>query len=462
MDTDVYKCILRSLSEAVCAVDADSRILCFNRRAQQLTGVSREDALGASLEKLFPAQTSRLRSLVSEVMQSGEPIQGARVQLVNNDGENIPVIANMAPVLSKAGAVAGVTVILQDNRQIELLRRQLSHAYTFGDIVTKDHRVRRILENVPNVAASKSTVLIQGPTGTGKELLARVIHSSSARADMPFVAINCGALPDTLLESELFGYKKGAFTDAKRDKRGRVALAEGGTLFLDEIGDVSPAMQVKLLRVLDQKTYEPLGSTQPVKADVRILAATNRPLQEMVASGTFRADLYFRLNVIEFFLPPLCERPSDIPPLLQHFIELLNAQEGREIKTVSQRAMNYLMHYSYPGNVRELRNILEHAYVVCPGEEIQPECLPLRVIASPQAATSQALPGRATASLPLRRMSAVEQMRLIRRALKDSGNHRGKAAMALGIDKSTLWRKMKRFDIDQCEQPNIRATNTGV
>jgi len=445
IQTDTYKCILRSLAEAVCAVDLRWRIVCFNHRAERLTGVNQQDALDAPLQKVFPAKSGQLRSLIARVMELGQPISGKRIQLVTNDGKSISVIAKTAPVLDRSGAVSGVAVILQDNRRIEILRRELRHAYTFGDIVTKDDRIRQILEIVPNVAESDSTVLIHGPTGTGKELLARAIHSASPRNDGPFVAINCGALPDTLLESELFGYKKGAFTDAKRDKLGRFALAEGGTLLLDEIGDVSPAMQVRLLRVLEEKRYEPLGSTESIRANIRILAATNRDLQEMVDSGKFRADLYYRLNVIEFHLPSLADRPGDIPLLLEHFVELLNAEKGRDVKRVSHTAMSCLMRYSFPGNVRELRNILEHAYVLCAGDEIGHDCLPSRITSLSASNRSDDL--KQPAVVPLRRMAPEEQRKLIAYMLREHNGHRKKTADALGIDKSTLWRKMKRFGI---------------
>lgn len=446
IQAEAHKCILRSLSEAVCAVDMRRRIICFNRQAQRLTGVEQQHALGAALEEIFPAQTGQLRWLVESVMESGQAIPATRIELATRRRKRIPVMAKAAPIVRQSGKVDGVTVILQDNRRIELLRRELRHAYAFGDIVTKDDRIRQILEVVPTVARSKSAVLIQGATGTGKELLARAIHSASPHREGPFVAINCGALPHTLLESELFGYEKGAFTDAKEDKPGRFALAEGGTLLLDEIGDVPLAMQVKLLRVLEETKYEPLGSTQSRKADVRIVAATNRDLDTMVNAGQFRADLYYRLNVMEFQLPPLADRPCDIPLLLEHFMELLNAEKGRDVRRISPAAMNCLMRYAYPGNVRELRNILEHAYVLCPDDEIRSDCLPARVVGvsnSWEHGRSQPV-----ASRPLRRMPPGEQRRRIIEVLNRYDGHRAKTANALGIDKSTLWRKMKKFDVN--------------
>jgi len=446
MQAEAYKSILKSLSDAVCAVDLQSRVRCLNRQAESLIGMSTQDALGASLETVFPADVGQLYSLVADVMESGKTIRGIRTYIINRNAERIPVIVNTAPILDNRGAVNGVVVVLQDNRHMELLRRELRREYTFQDIVTKDDRIRRILDILPNVAESDTTILIHGPTGTGKELLARAIHSASARSAGPFVAVNCGALPDTLLESELFGYKKGAFTDAKQDKQGRFALAQGGTLLLDEIGDMSAAMQVKLLRVLQERKYEPLGGTGFIKANVRILAATNRDLQKMVNAGEFRADLYYRLNVIEFRLPPLSERPGDIPLLLEHFLEVLNAEKNRNVKRISHTALGHLMRYSYPGNVRELRNILEHAYVLCADEEIREDCLPHRVL---RFTSSSQLESSRTVAIPLRRMPSEEQRCLIEKTLRMHSGHRAKTADALGINKSTLWRKMRKFGIEK-------------
>jgi len=445
MKAEVYQSILRSLSEAVCSVNLQWHIQCLNGQAELLTGVRAQDAIGRSLKDVFPDDTGELRGMIATVMESGRTISGTRTHIVNCHGEHIPVVVNAAPVLDGAQTVTGVVLILQDDRAIELLRRELKQQYTQGDIVTKDGRIQRILQMLPSVAESNASVLITGPTGVGKELLARAIHSASRR-EGPFLAINCGALPDALLESELFGYKRGAFTDAKDDKQGRFALAEGGSLLLDEIGDVSPAMQVKLLRVLEERQYEPLGGTKSIKADVRIVATTNRDMQAMVASGDFRSDLYYRVNVIEFYVPPLAERTGDIPLLLEHFIEVFNVQMGRSVSRVSDAAMGHLMGYSYPGNVRELRNIMEHAYAICTGDVIDQECLHSRVLSCSGSRGPE--PMDQLTAVPLYRMPPEQQRKVILKALSDCDGRRAKTADALGIDKSTLWRKMKRFGID--------------
>jgi DNA-binding NtrC family response regulator len=284
-------------------------------------------------------------------------------------------------------------------------------------------------------------VLIEGQTGTGKELVATAIHNLSARSEQKYVAVNCGALPDTLLESELFGYKKGAFTDARQDKPGRFALAEGGTLFLDEVSDISTALQVKLLRVLQEKEYEPLGATRTVKANVRVIAATNKPLMEQVKRGAFRDDLYYRLNVVRIVLPRLAERREDIPLLVNHFIARINAERGKQFQGFSDAAMARLMDHEFPGNVRELQNIVERATILCRGDWIEPDCLPGELLSMPHDEPRRATL-RAAAPLEEAESAAIAQ------ALRDYGGHRGRTAAALGIDKSTLWRKMKKFAIE--------------
>jgi transcriptional regulator with PAS, ATPase and Fis domain len=283
-------------------------------------------------------------------------------------------------------------------------------------------------------------VLIEGPTGSGKELFAKAIHNLSRRARRKYVAVNCGALPDTLLESELFGYKRGAFTDAKKDKPGRFARAEGGTLFLDEISDISTALQVKLLRVLQEKEYEPLGATTTVKSDVRVIAATNKPLAAQLARGTFREDLYYRLNVVKIVLPPLAERREDIPLLADHFIRKFNAEKDKQVEGISEEALGLLMRHDLPGNVRQLQNLIEHAVVLCRGDRIELDCLPAEFV---QGTSGGNLPGAKPAGSPLLEAEATA----ILESLGQHDGHRGKTAAALGIDKTTLWRKMKRYGI---------------
>jgi transcriptional regulator with PAS, ATPase and Fis domain len=301
----------------------------------------------------------------------------------------------------------------------------------------------KLFQILPDIAQSDATVLIEGESGTGKELFATAVHNLSSRQNKPFIKVNCAALPETLLESELFGYKRGAFTDAKRDKPGRFRQAHGGTIFLDEIGDMSKGTQVKLLRVLEQKEYEPLGSNKTEKVDVRIIAATNRDLMEMMHRREFREDLFFRINVIRLSIPPLRERREDIPLLLDHFIERINLKQSKQIKKVSSSALKTLFDYDFPGNVRELENIIEHATILTKGIEIQSRHLPSYLARKHE-------PSSAAASLPEGEdMSVLDNVErdLIVRALE---RHRGRTAAAakeLGVHRSTLWRKIKRYGI---------------
>ncbi len=322
------------------------------------------------------------------------------------------------------------------------LRRRIAREYTFHGIITRNPQLRRIIDTLPNIAASDATVLIEGPSGSGKELFARAIHTLSDRRGA-FVALNCAALPDTLLESELFGYVRGAFTGAVKDKEGRFSLARHGTIFLDEIGDISPALQLKLLRVLQEKEFEPLGSTTTVKADVRVIAATNRNLKEEMDKGRFRADLYFRLNVIHIALPPLSERREDIPLLIQHILDTFNKSKKKQVTSIAPAVLEILMRHDFPGNVRELENIIEHGFAMCRGQTIDVDSLPEGLAATGlEDETAQRAGTRAADPL------ASAEAATILAALQRFDGNRGQTAAHLGIDKTTLWRKMKKYGID--------------
>jgi transcriptional regulator with PAS, ATPase and Fis domain len=298
--------------------------------------------------------------------------------------------------------------------------------------------MQRVFEVLPAIAGSPSTVLISGETGTGKELVARAIHGLSTRANGPFVAVSCAALPDTLLESELFGYKAGAFTGASRDKPGRFALAKGGTLFLDEIGDISPAVQVKLLRVLQERTFEPLGATRSETADVRVVVATNKDLAQQTARGAFREDLYYRVNVVRIELPPLRKRKEDIPVLAMQFVERFNRLQGREVRGVAAEALSLLLAHDWPGNVRELENAVERAFILC-GDGL------IGIAHLPEELTGR----RASQAEPLTGRAAHDMLdaQAIRNALERSGGSRVAAARELGVHATTLFRRMKKLGI---------------
>ena len=432
--------ILDSIADGVFTVDDDWNITSFNRAAEQITGVSCDQAVDRKCFDVFHANICQDACALRQTMASGRQRVDRRVNILNSQGDRIPVSISTALLYSENGEVIGGVETFRDLSAVEALRKEIDEHYTFHDIITKNHEIRRILGILPDIATSDSTVLIEGPTGSGKELFAKAIHNLSKRARRKYVAVNCGALPDTLLESELFGYKKGAFTDAKKDKPGRLALAEGGTLFLDEIGDISTALQVKLLRILQEKEYEPLGATSTVGANVRVIAATNRPLVELVARGTFREDLYYRLNVVKIILPPLARRREDIPLLADHFVHKFSVQQGKQVEGISEDVLNVLMDYEFPGNVRQLQNVIEHAVVLCRGSRIEIDCLPAELLQE-TSGRKGAESGSVGGLLPAAEAATILE------TLRQYGGHRGKTAEALEIDKATLWRKMKKYGI---------------
>ena len=343
-----------------------------------------------------------------------------------------------SPLKDEKGNIVGGVETIRDLSTIETLRKELKQNYTFEDIISKNHKILEIFYILPNIAESESTVLIQGPSGSGKELFARAIHNLSFRKDGPFVAVNCSALPDNLLESELFGYVQGAFTDAKKDKPGRFALAEGGTIFLDEVDSLTPATQVKLLRVLQEKEYEPLGATKSKKANVRVISTTKTNLLKLVQNNEFRDDLYFRLDVVKIELPPLLARRDDIPLLINHFVEKFNHKTDKSVSGVSSKVLETLMNYGFPGNVRELENIMEHAFVMCSDEEIKFKHLPQEI----QNLEVQCL-NKTTPNSPLQ----DSECRLLIEALEKYNWNKVKTAEELQLHRSTLWRKMKKYGL---------------
>ena len=431
--------ILNSINEGVFTIDRDWRITSFNRAAQHITGVKRKDAIGRQCCEVFRTNICESDCALKRTLSTGKPIVNRAVYIVNASGNRTPIRISTAILKDAKGQVIGGVETFQDLTQIEALRKELEARYTFADIVGHSPAMTRLFEIVPQIADSDSTALIEGASGTGKELFARAIHNLSPRRAKPFVTINCGALPDTLLESELFGYKAGAFTDAKQDKPGRFAVADGGTIFLDEIGDISPAMQARLLRVLQERTFEPLGSVEPVKVDVRIVAATNKNLSRLVRKGTFREDLFYRVRVIHFRLPCLRDRREDIPLLAEHFIAKFNRLQAKDVAGLSEDVLAKLMECDYPGNVRELENIIEHAFVLCREGLIQLEHLPPDLRGKPAHE-----PFRTIGGMTLKSMEEV----LIADALRRHGGNRTAAAEELGIDTSTLFRKIKSLGID--------------
>lgn len=375
-----FNVILNSIADGVFTTDNEGKITFINKAGQEITGFSSKEAVGRYCFDVFRADICQTRCALKETLKTKKEIINLPATILKKGGQKVPISISTAVLKNEKGQIIGGVETFRDLSAIEELKKELSQKYTLGDIISKNHLIHDIFNILPNIAESDSTVLIQGASGTGKELFANAIHHLSRRKEKPFVKVNCGALPDTLLESELFGYVKGAFTDAKKDKLGRFALANGGTIFLDEIGDMSPSLQVKLLRVLQEKEYEPLGSTGPRKTDVRIIAATNQDLSQLMREGKFRDDLFYRLNVVKLELPPLSKRREDIPLLIDAFVQKFNAKMGKQITGVSDEALRLLLEHDYPGNIRELENIIEHAFVLGRGERIDVDCLPKEFI----------------------------------------------------------------------------------
>ncbi len=428
--------ILESISDGVFTVDADSLISSFNRAAEEITGIRRQEAIGRRCSEVLRASLCEGSCPLRQTLATGRPLVNRGCFIVNAGGERIPISISTALLRDRRGRVVGGAETFRDLREVEELRRELEGRFQVGDLHSRSPAMRHLLELLPAVAESDCTVLVEGESGTGKELLARAIHTASPRRARPFVAVSCAAIPESLLEAELFGVKAGAYTGATRDREGRLGRAEGGTLLLDEIGELSPAVQVKLLRFLQERSFEPLGSSRPVAADVRVIAATHRDLRARVAEGTFREDLFYRVNVVRLELPPLRRRPEDIPLLAEHFVAALNRRHGRDVSGLSTDAMALLLAHDWPGNVRELENAIEHAFVLCRGRRIEARHLP------------EQLRGRPSSRHDLAGAVQAAEAAAIREALRRNRNHRRQAARELGLHPATFFRKVKALGLE--------------
>lgn len=430
--------ILESISDGVFTVDHNWKIMSFNRAAEAITGISREEAIGRHCWSVFRSNMCENGCALKRTMEEGKAFVSCTTHIVNSQKKRIPITVSTSLLKDDQGTVLGGVETFRDHSLVEELRKEITGQYQMGDIVSRSVAMKKIFSILPQISESDSTVLIGGETGTGKELMARAIHNLSNRRKKPFIAINCGALPDTLLESELFGYKAGAFTHAVKDKPGHFALAKGGTILLDEIGDTSPAFQVRLLRVIEEQEFLPLGAVKKETSDVRIIAASNRDLAAMVEQKQFRQDLYYRINVVRLHLPPLRQRMEDIPLLIDHFITRLNRIRARSVSGMDHRALELIMAHEFPGNIRELENIIEHAFVLCTNTTILLKHLPGYLTRFSLAAEGLEEPGDPVQSA---------QVRKIMEALKRNRFNRNAAAKDLGIHKSTLFRQIDRLGI---------------
>ena len=438
LDKRYFPLILDVLESGLFTVDREGLITAFNRAAERITGYAAEEVIGSQCSEVFRTDVCDKVCPLRKSISLRQSSRNHEVYIKVRDGRFVPISVRTAPLVAEDGRLLGGVELFRDMSQIADLRRRLGEKHKVADIIGKSLAMQQIFELLPLVATSDSTVLISGPSGTGKELVARTIHEIGPRNKKPFVAINCAAIPETLLESELFGYKKGAFTDAQRDKPGRIAAAEGGTLLLDEVGDLPKIMQVKVLRFLQERSYEPLGSNKSVQSNVRLLAATNKDLYQLVLDGAFREDLYYRLDVVQIDIPPLRQRVEDIPLLINHFVELYRQNTGKPIDGFTDEAVASLAAYSFPGNVRELENIIERAFIMCQGGHITSEHLPATVQVHREKRMSVA------------NGNTIENAKAtsIRNALERHGRNRSHAAAELGIHRTTLLRWMKKYGIE--------------
>jgi len=435
----------------------DRKIVVMNQTLKALTGFNQGNLFGVACSHILRSNVCLQSCPLLEPDEDFSP-KCNDGNLINRDRQLVPIRITSAPLRSLSGKIVGFIETVEDIRLLRKPDETTLHAHKFNNIIGSSPEMEKIFQILPSLAQSDSSVLITGETGTGKDMMAEAIHQLSSRAKGPFVKINCGALPETLLESELFGHRKGAFTGAIENRPGRFRLAHNGTLHLTEIGDLPLALQVKLLTFLDDREVFPIGSGKAVAVDVRIVAATNRNLEQRARDKQFRKDLLFRLNVIRLHLPPLRDRKGDIQLLVDHFLNSLSSQLGKQRPTISREASKILMAYHYPGNVRELKNIVEYAVNICADGEIEPGHLPFYLMESsnggvpvgvPEAASSltfKTVEGGGPTANSSQDWPTIEKQ-MILDALVRTGGRKNKAAAALGWARSTLYRKMKHYEI---------------
>ena len=446
--------ILDEVPIGIAAFDLDRKMVLLNRKLEALTGFSNEEARSIQCRYVLRSALCHRGCLVKQLLERNGPID-TESDLINKNREKIPVRITAAPLNDVNGSIVGFIEFVEDLRPLRDCLHEDGPFFFQGKLIGKSHEMQRIFRILPVIAQTDSSVLITGETGTGKDFIAEAIHQSSNRAKGPFIKVNCGALPENLLESELFGHEKGAFTGAVEQKPGRFRLANMGTLYLTEIGDLPLNLQVKLLSFLDDRVLHPLGSTKGVHVDVRVIAATHRNLEQMARDGLFRQDLLFRLNVIRLHLPPLGKRGEDIKMLMEHFLQIFNPRFKKKIAGFTDEAKHVLIGYPYPGNVRELRNILEYAVNFCDGSKIQEKHLPEYILEYDSSLigpdpVSTAEPSRIQTDSVVQRnqLSWIDTERqMILDAIIKARGRRSQAAKMLGMGRSTLWRKMKKYGV---------------
>ena len=431
-----YEAIFNSMSDGLFVINNDSIITECNKAFTKITGFTQNEVLNRNFKEVFCQEPiCGLNIAVVKTIKTGKSSRDEPIEIIKKDGSKIPALFSTSILRNQGGKNIGIIVLLRDVTQVSELQKKLEDRYHFHNLIGKNHRMQEIYGLIEEVAESDVTVLIQGESGTGKELVANAIHYQSSRSGGPFVTVSCVALAESLLESELFGHVKGAFTGAHRDRAGRFELANKGTIFLDEIGEVGPAVQVKLLRVLQEKEIERVGDYKPIKVDTRIIAATNRDLRQLMNRGKFREDLFYRLNVVSIDLPPLRQRRDDIPILVEHFMEKFKKQYKKRIKGISHEALDILMENDWEGNVRELENAIEHAFIKSHTPMILPQDIPHEVRAAK------------CLHFPDRQNKETLDYQTLLDTLKESGWNQSKAARKLGVNRITIWRNIKKYHI---------------
>jgi len=430
--------IFDSIEEGVFTVDLEWKITAFNRGAEKITGIPRKEAIGRPCLEVFKTNVCKTDCMLRKALKYNKPVFNTPVYMIHSDSKRIPVVVNATILRDHQNQMIGGVETFRDLSNVSKLKKSFRKYHSFEKMVSKNQKMFEIFSTLELIADSNCTVLIEGPTGTGKELLAEAVHNNSPHKNGPFVPVNCGALPDTLIESELFGYKAGAFTDAKTDKPGRFERAQNGTIFLDEIGDVPTALQIRLLRVLENKSYEPLGAVKPSKTNARVVVASHHSLEKLVEEKIFREDLFFRVNVMKLTLPGLADRKEDIPLLVDHFLARFNHDKRKKILEFTQEAMAALMLYNWPGNIRELENAVEHAYILCQEELIGLQHLPDKIL----------MKINVTFADKNTTLKEIEKNAILQ-ALERNNWKKLQTAKKLGINKNTLRRKIVSYGIDE-------------
>ncbi|HOV87798.1 MAG TPA: sigma-54-dependent Fis family transcriptional regulator [Syntrophobacteraceae bacterium] len=429
--------IFHSVQDGIITVDTEMKVLECNQAAARICGLAPEEIAGKKFTEVMTHCRKSCCRMWGERIDLKTAVREFRVECGHSRHARQLVVLSSSPLKDRNDRFRGAVLLIRDITRLTNLERELKERSKFHDIIGKSRRMQDIYNLLEDLAETETTVLISGESGTGKELVAEALHLSSSRASHPLVKVNCSALSENLLESELFGHVRGAFTGAVKDKVGRFQLANGGTLFLDEIGDISPRIQLKLLRVLQEKEFERVGDSNTMKVDVRIIAATNRSLREKVRLGEFREDLYYRLKVVEITLPPLRERLEDVPLLIKQFRKHFNNSLKKNIEGISDEAMSLLMNYPWPGNVRELKHAMEHAFILCRGQTILVEHLPADIRESP---------GTYARKAPVEKQSGITAEQILK-ALNQTDWNKAKAARVLGISRQTIYRKIEEHRI---------------